>query len=108
MIEKYKFSGEDFKVMMQYENWKIGFLRYSKRFSEFKQLERHNETDEAFVLLTGDAVLYTKDEACEMEKCTLYNIPKGIWHHITVSADATVMVVENTNTGKDNTEKELI
>ena len=69
MIEKYEFSGEDFKVMMQFEGWKIGFLRYSERFSEFKQLERHLETDEAFVLLSGEAVLYTETETVEMEKC---------------------------------------
>ena len=108
MIEKYEFSGEDFKVMMQFEGWKIGFLRYSERFSEFKQLERHLETDEAFVLLSGEAVLYTETETVELEKCKLYNIPKGEWHHITVSNDATVMVVENSNTSKDNTERKCL
>ena len=108
MIEKYEFSGEDFKVMLQFEGWKIGFLRYSDRFSEFKQLERHLRTDEAFILLDGKAVLYTENERCEMKKCTLYNIPKGVWHHISVSPDATVMVVENADTSADNTEKRKI
>ena len=108
MIEKYEFSGEDFKVMLQFEGWKIGFLRYSDRFSEFKQVERHLRTDEAFILLDGKAVLYTENERCEMKKCTLYNIPKGVWHHIVVSRDATVMVVENADTSADNTEKRKI
>lgn len=62
MIEQYTFYGDDFKVMMQFEGWKIGFLRYSERFSEFKQMERHTETDEAFVLLSGTAILYTETE----------------------------------------------
>lgn len=105
MIQKFNFDGEDFKVMMRFENWKIGFLRYSERFSKFSQLERHTETDEAFVLLDGSAMLYTETEKIQMQKCTLYNIPKGEWHHITVSENATVMVVENSNTSKDNTEK---
>ena len=105
MIEQYSFSGEDFKVLMQYEGWKIGFIRYSERFSAFKQLERHLETDEAFVLLSGDAILFTETEQKVMKRNTVYNIPKGEWHHITVSEDATVMVVENSNTSKDNTEK---
>ena len=108
MIEKYEFSGEDFKVMMQFGSWKIGFLKYSDRFSEFKQLERHLRTDEAFILLDGMAVLYTENERCEMKKCTLYNIPKGVWHHIVVSRDATVMVVENADTSAENTEKRKI
>ena len=108
MIESYKFVGEDFKALMQYEGWKIGFLRYSERFSEFSQLEMHSLTDEAFILLEGSATLYTENENVNMEKCVLYNVPKGEWHHITVSKDATVMVVENSNTSKENTKKRYL
>ena len=43
-----------------------------------------------------------------MGKCTVYNIPKGEWHHITVSDDITVMVVENSDTSPENTEKRYI
>ena len=75
MIEKYTYSGEDFSVVMEYEGWKIGFLRYSERFSRFEQLERHLETDEAFVLISGEATLYTESEVCKMKKCFVYNIP---------------------------------
>ncbi len=103
-----EFTGTDFKVMTEFEGWKIGFLRYSDRFSKFDQLERHLMTDEAFALLDGSAVLYTDTDKVEMEKAKLYNIPKGEWHHITVSQDATVMVVENSNTSKDNTERKYI
>ena len=105
MIEQYSFSGDDFKVLFTSRGWKIGFLRYSERFSEFDQLERHNNSDEAFILLSGEATIYTDDDICKMEKCVLYDIPKGVWHHITVSEDATVMVVENSDTSGENTEK---
>lgn len=108
MIQKYSFNGEDFKVMMRFEGWKIGFLRYSERFSIFGRLERHLKTDEAFVLLDGSAVLYTENEKIEMQKCVLYNVPKGEWHHITVSEDATVMVAENSDTSKENTEIRIL
>lgn len=104
MIEKYTFNGNDFKSVLQFEGWKIGLLRYSERFSSFKVLERHLLTDEAFILLLGSAVLYTETEQIEMEKGVVYNVPKGEYHHIVVSEDATVMVVENSNTSKDNTE----
>ena len=40
-----------------------------------------------------------------MEMCTIYNVRKAAWHHIVVSEDATVLVVENSNTSRDNTEK---
>ena len=104
MIEKYTFNGNDFKSVLQFEGWKIGLLRYSERFSSFKVLERHLLTDEAFILLLGSAVLYTETEQIEMEKGVVYNVPKGEYHHIVVSEDATVMVVENSNTSEDNTE----
>lgn len=107
-MEIYGFEGEDFKTLMQFEGWKIGFLRYSDRFSDFKVLERHNQTDEAFVLLEGMATLYEDKTATVMEKCKVYNIPKGVWHHIVVSEDATVMVVENSNTSKENTDKNVV
>lgn len=105
MMQIFDFDGRDYKVMMQFEGWKIGLLRHSDRFSKFTQLERHTKSDEAFALLGGSAVLYTEGESVKMEKCKLYNIPKGEWHHITVSEDATVIVIENSNTSKDNTER---
>ena len=36
-----EFLGEDFKVVHEFEGWKIGLLRYSERFDSFKQEERH-------------------------------------------------------------------
>ena len=61
-------------------------------------------TDEVFVLLEGQAVLYVEDQKYSMEIGTLYNVKQGTWHHIVVSEDATVMVVENSNTCAENTE----
>ena len=108
IIEKSLHLGQGFKVMTEFEGWKIGFLRYSDRFSKFDRLERHLLTDEVFVLLDGEAVLYTDKEEIKMEKNFIYNLPKAEWHHIVVSKDAYVMVVENANTGDDNTEIKFI
>ena len=103
-VEISRFTGNDFQVMTQFEGWKIGLLRISERFSAYKQEERHLLTDEVFVLLEGEAVLYVEDQQFNMETGTLYNVKKGAWHHTVVSEDATVMVVENSNTGAENTE----
>lgn len=104
-MQIYDYIGSDFKAVMSFEGWKIGILRYSERFSDFKVLERHIATDEAFILLEGEAVLYENETPTKMEKCKVYNIEKGVWHHIVVSEDATVLVIENSNTSKDNTER---
>lgn len=108
MIEKYHFHGEDFKAVLEYESWKIGLLRYSERFSKFSRLERHNLTDEAFILLEGNATLYTDTDSEVMQIGVVYNIKKGVWHHIVVDQDTTVMVVENANTSDENTDIKFI
>ncbi len=107
-MEIFDFCGEDFKAVLEFEGWKIGLLRYSDRFSDFKIMERHLQTDEAFVLLEGEATLYEEENTYKMEKCKVYNVKKGLWHHIVVSEDATVLVVENSNTTKDNTERKYL
>lgn len=110
MINKYSYNGEDFKAVFQFEGWKIGILRQSDRFSHTGIWERHNCTSEVFVLLSGTAVLYAKEKEKileqPMEHGVVYEIPTGVWHHIVVSRDATVLVVENSNTSKENTDKE--
>ena len=104
-MEIFEFNEQGFKVLMQFEGWKIGMLRYCERFSAHNGDERHLETDEAFVLLEGSAVLYEEEKEYVMEKCKVYNIKKGMWHHIVVSPDAYVMVIENSNTSAENTER---
>lgn len=86
-------------------------LRYSERFATLCGMERHTETEEVFVLLAGEAILYGQRsenmpiEKTPMEPLTVYCVPRGVWHHITVSRDASVLVMENRNTSKENTEK---
>lgn len=94
-----------FKVMIESGEWKVGMLHYNERFSKLGEMERHMLTDEVFVLITGTATLYTDREAVAMESGLVYTVPQGVWHHIVVSEDATVLVVENRNTSIENTEK---
>ncbi len=108
MIDIKEHKGEGFKIMLISGEWKIGFLRYCERFSKFTEMEKHLLTDESFVLLSGSATLYTEREQIEMKPETLYTVPNGEWHHIVVSEDATVMVVENRDTAKENTRKKYI
>ncbi len=104
-----EYVGEDFKAVFTNENFKIGLLRYSERFSSLYAFERHFLTDEAFALLSGEATLHIKNgeevKAYKMEKNKVYVALKNEWHHIVVSPDATVIVFENADTSKENTEK---
>lgn len=107
-MEVFEYNGEGFMPVKEFEGWRIGVLRYGERFSKCVELERHLKSDEAFVLLEGGAVIYENDMSVEMEKNKVYNVKKGIWHHITVSEDAVVLVVENSNTTGENSERLVV
>ena len=109
MIEILERTIPDFETVVNFESWKVAYLSYSERFSKFEVIERHLLTDEVFVLLEGKATLFVaKDghrvQEIEMERQKVYNVKKAVWHHIVVSKDANVLVVENSNTCAENSE----
>lgn len=103
-----QYHGEGYKAMLYYDSWRVAFLRYAERFDKehIQKLERHLLTDEVFVLLNGEAVLIIGEEqqVCRMEKNTIYNVKKAVWHAICVSQDAEVLIVENADTSAENSE----
>lgn len=72
-------------------------------------MEKHLETDEVFVLLTGKCVLLIqtaedKIALCPMEQGKVYCIPKGVWHNTIVSKNAKMVLIENRNTSGENSQ----
>lgn len=109
-IEIFEYDGSDYDRTMSFESWRVAFLNYSERFDIIDKLERHMLTDEVFILLKGCATLLVGENMKEypMENNKLYNVKKGVWHAIKVSQDAKIVVVENNNTSRDNTEYMLV
>lgn len=107
-VEIYDYKGEDYKTAMRFGSWRVAYLNSGEEFSKagFKKIERHNESDEVFVLLEGKATLIVGEELnkIEMETHKLYNVPKGVWHHIFVYEDTRVLIVENEDTGRENSD----
>ncbi|NLW73802.1 MAG: hypothetical protein GX057_02745 [Clostridiales bacterium] len=104
-----KYEGKDYSTVISYESWRVGLIRWAERFEKVDFFERHNKTDEVFVLLCGEAVLYVADEALnvtqhKMERGVLYNVRRAEWHALTMSHDALVMVVENADTSTENSD----
>ena len=72
--------------------------------------QRHLETDEVFVLLTGKCILFigagadqiTEIYGEDMLPFKAYNVKKSAWHFHTVSEDAIILIVENRDTGSIN------
>ena len=107
-IDEYDYRGEGYARQVNGAKWTLATLNYAARFDEknIVDLERHNLTDESFVLLEGEATLLVgeKAERIKMQPLRYYNVRAGIWHNIFVSKNARVLVVENANTSKDNTD----
>lgn len=103
-----EYGGEGYLRLVNNAKWTLATLNYAARFDEanFVEMERHNLTDETFVLRQGSATLIVgeKAERLVMEPLKYYNVRAGIWHHILVSKDARVLVAENSDTSKDNTD----
>lgn len=107
-LDIFECCGVEYHRLVNNAKWTLASLNWAPRFDEknFCELERHILTDEAFVLLQGTATLVIGDKAerVEMVPQKYYNVRAGIWHHILVSKDAHILVVENADTSKDNTE----
>lgn len=101
-----------YKPVIDYANWRVAILNFSDdlRPEKITALQRHNETDEVFVLLRGRCILFlgegdqtiTAVHGQKMSPHTIYNVKKGAWHSHTLSEDAMVLIVENRDTTFDN------
>ena len=105
-MEIYDCDKNGYNIMLSFGGWRVAYLKYAERFSNISYLERHMLTDEVFVLLEGTAELIIGKEMIphQMEKNKIYNVPKGEWHNIKVSKDAKLLIVENSDTSKENSE----
>ena len=101
-------NGERFNIAMSYGDWRVAYLNYAESHKEgnIEFLEKHLETDEVFVLMNGKATLLIGEEftKIEMEPCKVYNVKKDVWHNIILSEDAKILLVENKDTSKENSE----
>jgi hypothetical protein len=113
LIEVAQYSGEGYQPLIEYGAWRVAVLRYSSEADEpelVSKMQRHNETDEVFVLIQGKCILFlgegeetiTKIIPVDMEPLKFYSIKQSVWHAHIVSKDAAVVIVENADTSLMN------
>ena len=100
--------GEGYARVVNGAKWTVAEINHADRFDERKMsyLERHNLTDETFVLLAGEATLLVGENAerVPLEPLKCYNVKAGVWHNIIVLPGTRVLVVENSDTCRENTD----
>lgn len=114
LFQMVDYNGEGYKPLVDFGTWRVAYLRFIDELipAKIHRLERHVETDEVFVLLNGQAVLFLGEGEMEIEKLhsqvmepgILYNVRQNAWHVCVLSRDATILLVENQDTGSENTD----
>jgi len=110
MLISKRAQGIGFNVIAENPCFKCAFIKHSEQYSfgDVIEMKRHNETDEIFVLLCGNAVMLTFEnnsfKETILEKETAYNVTKGTYHYLALSEDAIAFVTEKANTSKENTD----
>jgi hypothetical protein len=108
LLQIRKHTEKGYSPVIDYGVWRVAVLNYSAelRPENLKTMQRHNETDEVFVLLCGRCILFVADGhesaseiyAENMKPYRIYNVKKAVWHNHALSEDAMVLIVENKDT----------
>ena len=112
LLEIHQANRPGFQPVIDFAAWRVGFLNFSSDLvpERITELQRHDESDELFILLSGDCVLIVGegDESVKqlyvqkMDPFKIYDIKCGVWHSHVLSEDAKVLIVENENTSPLN------
>ena len=112
------YEGEGYKPVIDYETWRVAILNYCEELEiqNLKTMQKHNETDEVFVLLKGNCTLFSGGKGDEvndidgvaMKPLQLYNVKRGVWHTHTLDKDGMVLIVENKDTSDVNSPTEKL
>jgi hypothetical protein len=103
-----------FKTLFAFGTWRVAILNYLDEIepTRIEYVERHNETDEVFILNRGQGILFIGEGRERLENLTplvmdpakIYNVRKGVWHSIVLSRDGSVLLVENRDTDRENSD----
>ncbi|WP_306546700.1 hypothetical protein [Desulfobulbus sp.] len=112
LLEIHQHEGLSYKPLVDFADWRVAVLNFSPDLlpENLTRMQRHNETDEVFVLLQGQCILFvgegqesvTRIHAEDLQPGTIYNVKQAVWHTHALSPDAKVLVVENRDTTYDN------
>jgi hypothetical protein len=114
LLEIRSYTGTGYQPVITFDSWRVAYLNYANDINPMNiaYMERHPKTDEVFVLLRGKGILFISEGAKSpgpiqfvvMQAGIVYNVKPHTWHTATLSRDASVLIVENADTGDDNSD----
>ncbi len=111
-LEIREFTGVGYRPVIDFGAWRVAILNYIDEIhpARLEVMERHNESDEVFVLIKGQVLLFLGEGDSRVDKVhvqalepgKIYNVKQSIWHTVVLSPDGSVLIVENQDTSRDN------
>ena len=112
LLEIHESQHPGFVPVVDSGQWRVAFLNFEPDLlpNNLKEFQRHNESDEVFVLLSGRCILFIGGEessvsqinAQELEPCKMYKVCRRVWHAQALSPGTKLLIVENCNTSIAN------
>lgn len=109
-VVRHDWDGEGYLPLVFFGDWQVAALNWEPLFdaSAVGEIERHNETDEVFVLWRGRGMLLIATasgvETVDMQPGAIYNVTRGTWHTLLATRDASWIIVEKRDTHLHDTE----
>ena len=114
LVEIGEYFGVGFQPVLDFEGWRVAMKRYGEgtQAAKFHSVDRHNETNEVFILTEGKAEMLlmegegqpTNFHLFPMELNVAYSVQQSAWHHVFMSEDAHIIVFERSNTSRENSD----
>ena len=90
LLDITEYTGEGYVPLIVYGAWRVAILNTIDELlpENIGKVQRHDNTDEVFVLLQGRCILFVGEgtdrveeiHAVDMQPLKLYNIKRGTWH----------------------------
>ena len=109
-LQVFEWKGEGYAPLVFSHDWMAAILNWEPAVEPdtIHEVERHNRSDEVFVLLRGKAALVIVEDGgvqvVEAVPGTIYKVTKGSWHTVIGDKESSWIIVENRDTHLHDTE----
>jgi hypothetical protein len=113
-IELFKYEQPGYQPLVFSHDWQVAILNWEPAAiaAAITEVEKHNYTDEVFVLTRGTAALVTTSNdglvITEAVPGVIYNVKMGSWHTVIGVYGSSWIIIENRDTHRNDTEMRLL
>jgi hypothetical protein len=115
LVEIGEYFGDGFQPVMNFSGWRVAMKRFAASTdpANFHAVDRHNETNEVFILTEGNAEMLlmegdqkpTTFHLFPMQLNVAYSVQQSAWHHVFMAEDSHIIVFERSDTSRANSDQ---